>query len=392
MAKKTEQSSNSLLVVPEAFLIGEQQINKEILLASKEADTKLVIHGIGDKENYDKAVKLKASYRTTRTTLEKVRKEISKPYQDFVSDLKKKTDALGAICEEAEDYFAGIIAPIDAEKERIKEEKALAAQRALQARINELFVLGAKVSGDRYFFDYDSSLIINSLQLKEFNDEEFGDFLEDVKTAFAENEHRKAEEARLAEEAERLRIEEQERLKAEQQAEARRLQKERELQNAQEKELKLKQYKLRVKELNMAGFAWDADKARYLSKEKPHSIEVAAIEEMPDTAWESLLFEIESWVAPQPDPEDELPVFQNPMTMEDVITDIEFEEPEDERVFIRELRFDMDNSHIELPVSAKHVVRIFPMELRNNAITYQKIINEGVVLQNHGLFWAVLTK
>ena len=203
MAKKTEQST-SLLVVPEAFLIGEQQVNKETLLAQRDIDTKLVINGIDDKENYDKAVKLKASYRTTRTTLEKVRKEISKPYQEFVSDLKKKTDELGLICEGAEDYFAGILDPIDKEKERIKQEKALAAQRALQARINELFVLGAKVSGDQYFFDYDSSIIINSLQLKEFSDEEFGEFLEDVKTAFADNEERKAEEARLAEEAERL--------------------------------------------------------------------------------------------------------------------------------------------------------------------------------------------
>ena len=391
MAKKTEQSSNSLLVVPEAFLIGEQQINKEILLASKEADTKLVINGIGDKENYDKAVKLKASYRTTRTTLEKVRKEISKPYQDFVSDLKKKTDALGAICEEAEDYFAGIIAPIDAEKERIKEEKALAAQRALQARINELFVLGAKVSGDRYFFDYDSSLIINSLQLKEFNDEEFGDFLEDVKTAFAENEHRKAEEARLAEEAERLRIEEQERLKAEQQAEARRLQEDREIQLAKEEELLKKRYALRVKELKMLGYILQPNGIDFIKEGiKQHIPTTIWVENLSEEQWEAEIKFLESYT--EPDPEDELPVFQNPMTFDEVIPNIEFEDPEDERVFIRELRFDMDNSHIELPVSAKHVVRIFPMELRNNAITYQKIINEGVVLQNHGLFWAVLTK
>ena len=391
MAKKTEQSSNSLLVVPEAFLIGEQQINKEILLASKEADTKLVINGIGDKENYDKAVKLKASYRTTRTTLEKVRKEISKPYQDFVSDLKKKTDALGAICEEAEDYFAGIIAPIDAEKERIKEEKALAAQRALQARINELFVLGAKVSGDRYFFDYDSSLIINSLQLKEFNDEEFGDFLEDVKTAFAENEHRKAEEARLAEEAERLRIEEQERLKAEQQAEARRLQEDREIQLAKEEELLKKRYALRVKELKMLGYILQPNGIDFIKEGiKQHIPTTIWVENLSEEQWEAEIKFLESYT--EPAPEDELPVFQNPMTFDEVIPNIEFEDPEDERVFIRELRFDMDNSHIELSVSAKHVVRIFPMELRNNAITYQKIINEGVVLQNHGLFWAVLTK
>lgn len=53
-------------------------------------------------------------------------------------------------------------------------------------RQEELTALGAKIDEGVYVFDYSYKLFISEYQLTYLTDLEFNDFLEDVKTAFAE--------------------------------------------------------------------------------------------------------------------------------------------------------------------------------------------------------------
>jgi len=57
-------------------------------------------------------------------------------------------------------------------------------------RKEELTALGAKLDEGVYVFDYDDKLFISEYQLTYLTDAEFGDFLEDIKTAFAEEQTR----------------------------------------------------------------------------------------------------------------------------------------------------------------------------------------------------------
>ena len=102
---------------------------------------------------------------------------------------------------------------------------------------------------------------------------------------------------------------------------------------------------------------------------------------MPDSAWEELIGDIESWVAPEPEPEEDLPVFQYPLT------------PAEALPFMPELdinlKFGPDKTYYDFQVSNKHTVRIFPEFFRDFATTGCKIINEGII--NDDLKWAVVS-
>lgn len=94
--KGFDQKAPTDLAVPNEFKIGNQLLNRATLIAQRDIDTKHKITGLDDTAGYKKAVELRAVYRTTRITLEKVRKEMSLPHQNYVKKLKEATDELGA--------------------------------------------------------------------------------------------------------------------------------------------------------------------------------------------------------------------------------------------------------------------------------------------------------
>lgn len=68
----------------------------------------------------------------------------------------------------------------------------------MNTRKEELIALGAKIDDGVYVFDYSDKLFISEYQLTYLTDLEFNDFLEDVKTAFADEQTKLFELAKNA--------------------------------------------------------------------------------------------------------------------------------------------------------------------------------------------------
>lgn len=249
MVKKKEEGIEMLmtppasLTVPSSFKIGDATVNKELLEQRIAEDTKHTITGVNDTSGYKSAIAFRASYRTTRTTLAKVVKEMSQPHKDYVAALKKASDDIGAIAFKGEQYFDELITAIDDEKERIKQEAILAEQRKIQGRVNQINGLGAKFDGETYYFLYTEDCTLTVSDIKDLTDSYWETYMADL------TELHKAEEKRLADEKLRLEEEAEEKRKSNllitQQAE----------QNKQDAlALTEKRTKLRIKELKLMQF------------------------------------------------------------------------------------------------------------------------------------------
>lgn len=248
-------------------------------IKKKRAEYDLVkIDGVEDKEGYAKVKANMEQMRDDRRAFENA------AYNNVIDPLKKAlkeyADDIDAVVEE---FKAGEKAErdkkdfIDEEKKRIKKEAEEAKERAALLRVNELNLLGAQFNGSVYTFEYDDSLMINVLQLKDFEQAEFDEFIEEVKAAY------QVEQQRLADEKVRL----------EEEAEAKRLADIAIAEQAEKNKkdalaLTEKRTKLRVKELTLMGLAFNFDETVYMYK---GSIEIAETDvlEMTDLAWDCLM-------------------------------------------------------------------------------------------------------
>lgn len=262
--EEEEQLIKNKLVIPTNFSIQNEAVNLAIIQDKIKELGEIVIGGIDDKDNYDKVRKATADLRTTRTGLEKWRKAKSKPYQEFVKNLKSATDKLGEECKKGEAVGEALMKPIDDEKERIKREKEEAAQKALQERFNALVQYGASFDGDSYTFPHDESLFISAIQVKEFDLAEFSEFLNTAKVSW------EAEQKRIADEAEATRIAN-------------------EAKEAELSALKARLTKLRTKELKITGFVQEGAKW-VLGK---HVVTQSLIETMEDSYWDAMILQAE---------------------------------------------------------------------------------------------------
>lgn len=359
---------------------------------------KVKIDGVEDKVNYlvvagnmkqmkdDRIAFENAAYANVIDPLKEALKEYAADIDAVVEEFKTAEQA-----ERDKKKF------IDDEKLRIKKEKEEAKARAAQMRITDLMVLGAKFDGQLYTFDYDAGLLINSLQLVDFSDEEYGEFLEEVKTAFAE------EQTRLHEEKLRLDEEENERL----------LEIERNRQLAADLKLKDKALnerviKIREKEVKLLGLVYDGV-AYYTHPTGCSTIVREELENVSDELWEDLLSlvaaEIENYVEPAPEvsiiPDSEIPAFVQEFEsagddddditafegrvspLADDIMDIDLLE---EVV----LTFDKATSFIDIDISPKTMMRIFP-ECNQDA-AFAGIEAFGSSGRVQGLYWAIISK
>lgn len=279
------------LTIPKTFKVGEMEVNKETLIAQRAKDVELIITGVDDTKGYKAANTLRGQYRTLRTTLEKYRKDLSKPHQEYVKQLKTATDELGAEALIGEQYFDQLMADIDSEKQRIKDEDAKQEQIRIQGRIKQLTDLGAKFDGENYYFTF-SDEYISAVQVSEFKDGDIADFLVQVQSDYD------VEQQRL--EDERLKKIEDDRV-AKELADAVALQAT--ANKATEDALAAKQTKLRTKELALLG-AVKQDDDTFLIKGKPglHLSPLNYLLEYSDEEWERLIESIENYVVPEPEP------------------------------------------------------------------------------------------
>lgn len=270
MTKQKEMA----LTIPAVFMVGSLEINKEKLQALIAEDTKLVINGVSDTAGYKSAIAKRAEYRTLRTSLEKHRKDLSKPLQDYLKDLKSETDSLGELAYTGEEYFTQQLIAVDEEKDRIRKEKELEAQRKVNARIFKLMSFGMTYEEDNYFCSYEPALIITVTQVKEYTDGDFNDFIAEVEDAFRTEETR-VEQIRLQREQDEIdRLAEVERQQqiADNNAES-------------EKRLQEKQIKLRSKELTLMGAVVDEDVWTLNGNE----ISLEDITSLDDDAWDAVI-------------------------------------------------------------------------------------------------------
>lgn len=287
----TKEKSVTNLTIPEKFKLGDVEVNRDYLNKQVEELCKLSINGVEDKPGYKLTVMHRAVFRTTRTTLEKVRKEMSAPHQEYVKNLKAMTDELGAIAFKGEEYFDDLIKAVDGEKERIKAEELAAAQRKLQGRTRDLNNLGATFDGETYILPYDNGLFISAVELYAISDAGWEQFIGDVKQSYATEQQRLAD-LLLAEQAREL--EERDRIREEG---------ERQVQEAEA--LIAKRTKLRLKEATMLGFEVhkSVNGDGYYALVHPVSelvINKHDVDEYSEDEWETRISEIENWKPPVP--------------------------------------------------------------------------------------------
>ncbi len=194
------------------------------------------------KETFENAKKARAVLREKRFLIQNIEKENNDKINLLKKDNKTNAAELIALIEPTELKIDAGIKQIENEKEIARKEKALAEQAAIQSRIQSLFNLGMQFNGLAYVI---GDVKINSLEVKEFDQEKF-----DLILSQAQVEHTKITEAKAEEE--RKQAEEKARLDEvakEQAAEALRLEKLKKEQEEEIADLKAKAEK-REKEIN----------------------------------------------------------------------------------------------------------------------------------------------
>lgn len=223
----------TLPAIPEKFFVEGKEYSIAAVKEVEERADKLIKKATpetyGDKKLWDQVAELKQEAVKMRTQPENKRKELVKPVNEFLTNFKSKTDAIGAEAKKVEDKLKEAIQKRDNwEEEKRKEEEAAKLKRTNE-RIEKLMALEASCDPIRgtYSFVFDSgATVINKVQIEEFDDEEFNEVLEDIRT-----------NAIAQKEADRL-------------AEEKRIQEAKDLKDKEDKLIE-KQLKLRTKELNM---------------------------------------------------------------------------------------------------------------------------------------------
>ena len=381
------QKSPTDLAIPNEFKIGNQLLNKATLIAQRNEDVKHVVAGIEDTAGYKKAVELRATYRTTRTSLEKFRKEKSLPHQEFVKKLKEATDELGKECAIAEEYFSDMITAVDNEKERIRQEKEAEKQRVIQGRVQQLISLGAIFNGNEYVFPYDESMNVSALYVKETSDENWADDIKVVMEAYT------AEQSRIETERQQA---EQEALVAQQQKEEAELliQQQSEANEKESKRLLEQRTAMRVKELTkLHGLVLNEDRDVYSHPTKPLWVSNTGVEGATDEEWDRLMAAVESYVEPA-----STVTFSDNFIEEEVQPDIlgmatdlneatTFDAVDEIKIVEALSIFDDPTGYFDIVVTAKRTVRLFTGDVKHIDIVQAAIDKVG---NHHGLHWAII--
>lgn len=366
------QKAPTDLAVPNEFKIGNQLLNKATLIAQRDKDVQLIINGIEDKAGYDTAIIKRRDYRTVRTTIEKVRKDLSAPHQAYVKKLKEVTDEIGAEAYKGEEYFNDMIVAVDNEKARIKAEAEEKALSIMHNRIQVLLGLDAKFDGSTYTFDYADEYQTTSVELKEMSDEGFEDFVHYLKEGYD------AQQAKI----------EQERLEAEQEAE--RVKQQAEANETERKKLLEQRTAMRIKELTkLYGFELKEGDLFYSHPIMPNVVQVSVLNELADDRWETMMASFEK------DVENHInQIKPTTRVVEDIEMDVLGANTDLDEAVASEIKtvetiltWNDINPYFDIIVSPKRTVRIGPVEV--------KVIDDGgcglVPTGNYqGLHWAII--
>lgn len=378
-------------------------VDESIAIIKKKRDEYglLTIDGVGDKEGYE-AVKLAMGKMKNdriaffNAATENVIDPANKYLKQFKTDLEKVADEFKAGEKELRDKKDFI----DGEKERLKAEAELEKVRVMHVRVNDLNVMGAAFDGMVYSFPYDQTLMITAADIKDFTEDEFNEFKERAQTSFDTEQQRK-ETARLQQiedDNERLMQQNQ----VEQQATANK---------EQATALIVKRTALRVKEIKLLGYHDDgADCYAPPQESKMPVVNKESLGAMEDSEWDELIYDLEHFTPAEDPLVNEAPPV--PLEMQGYsdslasqeeysktgrdglgnLIETEPETPEDKLTEVGfvavEMSFDKDEPSMDIEISAKYFMRVYPDQYADEALSgYTKIVNQGKL---QSLNWAIL--
>lgn len=265
-----EKIATSLPAIPDSFVIDGNEYSVAVVdEMAKEADkllAKATPSTYGSKAIWDEVSTLKNKLVKMRTTPDNKRKELSKPFQDFVKTIKEKTDAVGNAAKAIQDKLdAALLAKEEHEAELARQEAEKIAKRT-ELRKEELRALGGvyDIDSGSFTFPHNPGTVVGVLQLQEYDDAEWTNELKIVQEAWD------AEQKRIADEEAAKNAE----VKAAQDALAK---------------LEEKKVALRGKELRLEGFEFDEELQSW--KKGSAVVHVLGIAGYSDEDWDALIEE-----------------------------------------------------------------------------------------------------
>ena len=162
------------------------------------ADGKYSVTDLKDTEAYNNLVRARALFRTTRTAIEKRRKELKAVPNEMGKAIDNYAKGLTELVEPIEMLLDKEVERVDAEKERIKIEKEKAEQEFMDNRIKQLIDVGCAFDGSEYTLGEFSTF---TYDIRTANEEEFIALVASAKVEADKLVEKKAELERLQKEA-----------------------------------------------------------------------------------------------------------------------------------------------------------------------------------------------
>lgn len=366
-----------------------------VIIKNKRKDNEaLIIDGVDDKDGYTAVKAAMAQMKDDRIAFVNAATEnVIIPVSDYLSDFKKDLETIVTEFKAGEKEQRDKKDFIDNEKIRLKAEEEARKVEAMQLRVSELNALGAVFDGKIYTFQYNEMLMITAIDVKDFYDEKFNDFISLVRTEHSAELVRIAEAAKLKEQQEK----EAEDLANQVIAQA-------EANKAAQDALNIKQRKLRIKELNLLGAGFfNEDEEGYIVN--GHTLVLlTTIDTATDEEWEMIIEGIENHVAPEPDAiveeivtdnnEESVNEFKSALSSSDVVYGfptpvISISQPITTSVQ-HSLYFSLTEPYSDFDLTLKLKIRLYPDQYSEQAmIGVERVGNSGIV---QGLNWALISK
>lgn len=273
MAKKTQEAQEAQ--VQDAVIVNETEnqnpvvlfvdntVKKEVVkidVAKAEIEAKIKKYKslkVKDKDDEKGIALVKDAYNDlvkTRTSIDKKRKEVGKPFSDIKAGIDKYANDLVAM-------FAAVEAQLKTENDKVKlwekeeqERKEREEQERKEARVKELVAAGIVFDGELYVIN---EITVDIVSISKFSDFDYNALLEKVKIEKAKNDEAEARAKKEREEQEQKSREEAERVERER------------------KENRAEKLEMRTEKLEVLGFVTDEENEQYEFTNGGHNIKLS---------------------------------------------------------------------------------------------------------------------
>jgi hypothetical protein len=195
-------------ILSEQFEIGLNPTEIKSLVddwSKRIADGEYTVTDVKDTDGYNKLVRARALFRTTRTAIDKKRKELKAVPNEMGKAIDGYAKGLTELVEPIELLLDKEVERVDAEKERIKIEKEKADQAFMDDRIKQLIDVGCAFDGSEYTLGEFSTF---TYDIRIANEEEFVALVDSARVEALKLADKKAETERLLREEDERRAKE----------------------------------------------------------------------------------------------------------------------------------------------------------------------------------------